>query len=97
MRRVALFMDWMCPKKSFQKGPYNQSVKKPVTIEVLVIGETLKTIQVKYKNYTPWLQKSLLMFEQSGGNKVNISIPNWLFIRKFTGIKSVDRKNEKHL
>jgi hypothetical protein len=80
-------MNWMHPIKSFQNWFLDQSEKKPDTIEALVTGETVKTIQVKYKNTTAWLQKSLLMLEPNGENKVTIIIPHWLFIRKFTSLK----------
>ncbi|MEJ2537335.1 MAG: hypothetical protein P8048_09845 [Calditrichia bacterium] len=80
-------MNWLHPIKSIQNWFFDPSEKKPDIIEALVTGETVKTIQVKYKNQTAWLQKSLLILELKGENKVTIMIPHWLFIRKFTGLK----------
>lgn len=67
----------------FKSWLFDQSPPKPATIEALVMEETIKTIQVIYKNQTVWLQKSLVMLEKQEGNKVTIIIPLWLFTRKF--------------
>lgn len=88
MPGIAQIMNWMHPIKSFQNWLFNKSEKEPATIEALVTEETVKTIRVKYKNRTEWLQKSLIMLEQNGGNKVTIIIPGWLFTRKFTSLKT---------
>jgi hypothetical protein len=80
-------MNWKHPIKSVLNWFFEKSDKKPATIEALVTGETMKTIQVIYKNRIAWLQKSLLILEQLDGNKVIIIIPHWLFIRKFTSLK----------
>ncbi len=97
MRDQAQTMNWMCPIKSFQNWLFDQSEKKPATIEAQVTEETVKTIRVKYKNQTAWLQKSLLMLEQNEGNKVTIIIPHWLFIRKFTSLKPANRRRLGHI
>jgi hypothetical protein len=61
--------------------------EKPVTIEVFITDETTKTIQVDYKDQVTWLQKSLVKIKQQDGNKVTITIPLWLFTRKFPRLK----------
>jgi hypothetical protein len=62
---------------------FDQSEIKPAIIEVLVTDETVKTIQINYKNQTAWLQKSLVTLYQHEENKATITIPLWLFKRKF--------------
>jgi len=87
----------MDPIKSFKSWLFDQSPQKPATIEALVTEETIKTIQVSYKNRTVWLQKSLVMLKNNEGNKVTIIIPLWLYTRKFTGAKAVKSKKVKSL
>ena len=92
MRGQVRSMNWMHPVKSLQYWLFDQSEKKPAKIKALVTGETVKTIQVRYKNKTAWLQKSLLMLEQNEGNTITIIIPYWLFIRKFTSLRPAYRR-----
>lgn len=79
-------MNQMNPIKSFNNWLFDQSKQKPATIEALVTEETVKTIQVHYKSQTAWLQKSLVNLYQHEENRVTITIPLWLFTRKFPGL-----------
>ncbi|MHC4690551.1 MAG: hypothetical protein ACYS5F_13080 [Planctomycetota bacterium] len=73
--------------KSFKNWILGRAEEKPVTIEVFITDETTKTIQVDYKDQVTWLQKSLVKIKQQDGNKVTITIPLWLFTRKFPRLK----------
>jgi hypothetical protein len=76
-------MNWMNPVKLFKNWLFDKSDIKAATIEVMVTDETVKTIQINYKNKTVWLQKSLVTLYQYEENKVTITIPLWLYKRKF--------------
>jgi len=59
----------------------------PATILALVTGETEKTIQINYNDRIAWLQKSLVKINPCNNNQVTLTIPFWLFTRKFPGPK----------
>jgi RNase P/RNase MRP subunit p29 len=82
----------MQPIISIKNWVFGQTEKKTATIKALVIEETVKTIQIIYKNQTVWLQKSLINLEQNQGNMVTIIIPHWLFSHKFTRMKPANRR-----
>lgn len=56
---------------------------RPITIVAVLTGETEKTIQVNFNDRIVWLQKSLIKVNPGEGNQVTLTIPFWLFARKF--------------
>ena len=96
MPRPTTIRSWLHTIKLLLNWFSDDSEKKPTTIQALVIGETIKTIQINYNNRTAWLQKSLLSMEQNDGNNVTIIIPHWLYIRKFTRMKRVNRRKKNY-
>ena len=72
--RIKLFKEWVL----------DRSEKESLTIEAIIIDETEKTMQVYYRDQEVWLQKSLVNIHKQHGNKVNVSVPFWLYMRKFS-------------
>lgn len=80
-------MNWIKTIKFFPYRLFNQANEKPTVIEALIAEETIKTIQIIYKDQTVWLQRSLVKYIQHEENKVTVTIPLWLFVRKFPKLK----------
>ena len=76
-------MNWINPIKVYKSWRVDQSDNKSATLEVLVTEETTKVIRVNYRNQTVWLQKSLVIYNSQEENKATITVPLWLFTRKF--------------
>lgn len=81
-------MNWINRIRLLKNRLFAQTEKRPVMIEALLAEETVKTIRVNYKDQTVWLQRSLVKLKQYEGGKVTITIPFWLFTRKFTKLKN---------
>jgi len=96
MPRPILIRSWLQTIKVMLNWFSDNSEKTHTTIQALVIGETIKTIQINHNNRTEWLQKSLLSMEQNDGDNFTIIIPHWLYIRKFTQLKRVHRKKQNY-
>ncbi len=88
-------MNWINRVKLLKNRLFDPAVKRSVVIEALIAEETVKTILVNYKDQTVWLQKSLVMFNQHEKNKATITIPFWLFARKFPKLTNKSVKNSK--
>ena len=92
MPRPTTIRNWLQTIKLMLNRFSDNSEKTHTTIQALVIGETIKTIQINYNDRTEWLQKSLLSMERYDGNNFTIIIPHWLYMRKFTRMKRVNRR-----
>lgn len=57
---------------------------KSKTIQVELLGETEKSIKVKYGIYTTHLPKKLISFDKpNDGDNVKVRLPMWLFRKTF--------------
>ncbi len=74
--RIKLFKEWILD--------LDRSEKESLTIEAIITDETEKTIQIYYRDQEVWLQKSLVNIKKQNGSKVNVVIPFWLYMRKFS-------------
>ncbi|MBC8213090.1 MAG: hypothetical protein H8E71_00395 [Candidatus Marinimicrobia bacterium] len=56
---------------------------KSKTIQVELLGETEKSIKVKYGIYTTQLKKLISYDRPNEGNKVQVRLPMWLYRESF--------------
>lgn len=75
-------LHWLRILKNWFSG---DDAGEPVMVEGRILRETGKAVYLEIEAGRGWLPKSKIELERQPGGRVKVSIPAWLFRRKFPG------------